>query len=370
MKKYFLLLVAFVRTVLCYRTIDDMRLPDDGDMQTTGYRKWQNGVVPYVVTNQFTDIERARIHDALNQLNAKLGGRISFIPRTNNEYSYVKIIKGSGCWSYVGQVTGVQELSLGTGCVGRGIIQHEFIHAIGFLHAHQRTDRDDYVEIRSQNIIDGAVGNFNKERYDSRYSTSYDYKSVMHYRSTAFSKNGQPTIVPRGDYNGELGNYDQATANDVLRAARMYGAPVPTTPSPTRTPTTPAPTTSPVTCTPGPRGLQRNAFNLDNGPITLTWGPRGAVRITLGDYIGNGKKINKRTWRSRKAIRIRRGRKGKAVWVSAPGIKFKFVGTEISLERTQDASIRIGNRNFRWNFGSTLDMAVFRKSSIIKICRT
>lgn len=361
--KYFLLLFAFVHAVLCYRTVDDMRMLDD-DVSISGYRKWPDGLVPYVVTNQFTSIERGRIHDALNQLNTKFGGRISFIPRDNNEYSYVKIIKGSGCWSYVGQVTGVQELSLGTGCVGRGIIQHEFIHAIGFLHAHQRTDRDDYVEIRSQNIMNGAAGNFRKERYDSRYNTPYDYKSVMHYRSTAFSENGRPTIVPRGDYNGELGNYDQATANDILRAARMYGAPVPTVPP------TPQPTASPVACTPVPRGLQHNAFNLDNGPITLVWGPRGAVRITLGDYIGNGKKINKKTWRGGKTISILRGRKGMKTTVRAPGVKFEFMGTELTLERISDTVIRIGNRNFRWNFGSTLDMAVSQKSAASNICRT
>lgn len=361
-----LLLLLVSSTCLAFQTVDDMRLPD-GQMMTTGYRKWTGGIVPYVVTNQFTTIERTRIHDALSQLNTKLDERIRFIPRENNEYNYVKIIKGSGCWSYVGQVSGVQELSLGTGCVTRGIIQHEFIHAIGFLHAHQRTDRDDYIEIRSHNIIDGATGNFKKERYDSRYSTPYDYKSVMHYHSTAFSKNGEPTIVPVGDYTGDLGNYDQVTDNDVLRMTRMYGAPVPTTPSPTRAPTTPAPT---LACTPGLRGMQLNAFKLGDGPMTMRWNPGDKVWVTLGDYLGKGNKYNKRWWRGRKTMSIRRGRRWRFTWVRAPGARIKLTKNELTVAAIGPDKLRIGNMVINFPLAETLDILIWRKSGAIKLCRT
>lgn len=348
------LYVCFLAIATAFQAVDDMRLPE---MSTSGYRKWPSGIVPYVVTNQFTAIERGRIHEALTQLNTKLEERVSFIPRTG-ETDYIRVVKGSGCWSYVGQLGGVQDLSLGTGCVGRGIIQHEFIHAIGFLHAHQRTDRDNYVEIRPQNMMDGVAGNFRKERYDSRYSTPYDYKSVMHYRATAFSKNGRPTIVALG-YNGDLGNYDQATPTDALRATRMYGAPVPTTPSPTA---------SPVACVSGSRGLQREVVQLANGPVTIRWNPRGAVQLTLGHYVGNGKKFNKKSWQLGRTISIRRGRKGGAT-VRAPGVKFKLRDNELVVAALGPNKLRIADAIINFPV-HTLDILTGPKSLASDICRT
>ena len=74
------------------------------------------------------------------------------------------------------------------GCFLEGIIVHEFIHAIGFLHEQSRPDRDDFVEIKYENIREKQFeSNFERAVNSLTYGTQYDGKSVMHYGSTAFS---------------------------------------------------------------------------------------------------------------------------------------------------------------------------------------
>lgn len=52
----------------------------------------------------------------------------------------------------VGAVGGEQILNMGDGCQYVGLVLHEFGHAIGFYHEHNRPDRDDTVEIMWDNI--------------------------------------------------------------------------------------------------------------------------------------------------------------------------------------------------------------------------
>lgn len=71
----------------------------------------------------------------------------------NNTFSVV-----GGCWSYIGRQGGKQDVNIqpgNTGCVYKGIIAHELIHAIGYFHEQSRTDRDKYVTIHWGNIIKG-----------------------------------------------------------------------------------------------------------------------------------------------------------------------------------------------------------------------
>lgn len=112
--------------------------------------------------------------------------------------------KDEGCYSYLGKIGGRQTLSLQgfvgqTGCFQEGIIVHEFIHAVGFLHEQSRPDRDLFVQINFENIRDEAFfPNFERADSSLTFGTQYDGKSVMHYRRNAFSIDlSKDTIVSK-----------------------------------------------------------------------------------------------------------------------------------------------------------------------------
>ena len=112
--------------------------------------------------------------------------------------------KDDGCYSYLGKVNGRQTLSLQgsigqTGCYWEGIIVHEFIHAIGFLHEQSRPDRDSFIQINFENIRDEKFKpNFDRADSSLTFGTQYDGKSVMHYGRNAFSIDpNKDTIVSK-----------------------------------------------------------------------------------------------------------------------------------------------------------------------------
>lgn len=57
----------------------------------------------------------------------------------------------------VGRVGGKQDLSLADPCQRVGIIEHEFMHALGFWHEQSRIDRDEYVTVQWENIARGNI---------------------------------------------------------------------------------------------------------------------------------------------------------------------------------------------------------------------
>ncbi|CAL4114608.1 unnamed protein product, partial [Meganyctiphanes norvegica] len=158
---------------------------------------WDNGEIPYTISSTFTTSERQVIARAMAEYEARTC--IRFIGRTTHT-DYIHIMSGSGCSSYVGRIGGRQTVSLSRpGCVYFGIVIHEFMHASGFHHEQSRYDRDDYVPINWGNILSGVDFNFEKKSKEDTTDLGlvYDYNSIMHYGATAFSKNGQSTIISK-----------------------------------------------------------------------------------------------------------------------------------------------------------------------------
>lgn len=104
-----------------------------------------------------------------------------------------------------GQYIHLQE----SACGNIRTVQHEMMHALGFGHEQSRPDRNDYIEILWDNIIDEYNKQFWKINTVDSLGTEYDLESIMHYEPHAFSKNDQPTIRPRN--GGEIAHRDTAS---------------------------------------------------------------------------------------------------------------------------------------------------------------
>jgi hypothetical protein len=192
--------------------------------------RWKNNIMAYTIDSGYSASQRNTIVAAIDQMNELFGGCLTVKERTDED-DYVRIFSDSGCYSYVGSIGGEQPVSLmkpGSGtCLINGIIQHELLHALGLFHEQSRSDRDTYVTVNFDNIVEGYENNFNKYSSSviSHYGQPYDYLSVMHYGAYDFSSNGQIVLEPTDSSvsASSLGQRVQASASDVAKIRAMYG---------------------------------------------------------------------------------------------------------------------------------------------------
>ncbi|XP_071832922.1 protein SpAN-like [Apostichopus japonicus] len=158
-------------------------------------KRWPNAEIPYYVNPDVESYYGTDIASVIANYEAQTC--LDFIKHTTAPSGgYVNVKSGSGCASKVGYKNTNRNLFLNLGsCKPR--ISHEFGHAIGLKHEHERPDRDTYIQVRTENIKSGFENAFNKltSTTINTYNVPYDYKSVMHYESDTFSSNGEPTIV-------------------------------------------------------------------------------------------------------------------------------------------------------------------------------
>ena len=77
-------------------------------------------------------------------------------------------------------------------------IQHEFLHSLGAYHVQSRADRDNYIEIKWDNIYQAKKHNFKKQSNALTYDIAYDPLSIMHYEYFAFAiDKNKPTIISK-----------------------------------------------------------------------------------------------------------------------------------------------------------------------------
>jgi Astacin (Peptidase family M12A)/Ricin-type beta-trefoil lectin domain len=189
--------------------------------------KWPNATIPVIIDESiFTNNLENIVYDALDLMNSQLS--IKIVPRTNQR-DYVRIkfyvskLVGEAGSSRVGRQGFEQNLNL-TSIASISTILHEMLHTAGIYHEQSRDDRDDYVNIRTDNITKDAEHNFYEESGTS--FGPYDYCSIMHYSSMAFGK-GKTTIECVSDGNQVncpacMGQRNGYSAQDISGVNQFY----------------------------------------------------------------------------------------------------------------------------------------------------
>jgi len=207
--------------------LGDILLPADEDERQVinfakwGGSKWPNNQIPLSFQrSDFSNDEYNLIINACAGWNEKVHNlKLVYY---NGQQDYVQVMKGNGCWSYLGKIGGQQPLSLGNGCVWRGTVQHELMHAAGFAHEQNRNDRDNYLRILWHNIPQDWHSQYEKVNdEDYRNVGNYGYNSIMHYGMSAPGTGKDAFELPPGVDRNNIGN-NEMTDNDARRIDTVY----------------------------------------------------------------------------------------------------------------------------------------------------
>ena len=151
-------------------------------------RYWPNKTIPYKINNGFSTSEIAMIHSALQSISSHTG--IQFTETGNTPAKHIEFVQTYDSFSSpLGMQNNGNYIQIGTDQIHKGIILHEIMHTLGYFHEHQRSDRDSYVNIYFDNIIDDAKYGFKKytvNGYEGYDIGNFDYESVLLYHSEQF----------------------------------------------------------------------------------------------------------------------------------------------------------------------------------------
>jgi len=199
-------------------------LPDNGKTklgQGSSLNKWIDNTVYYVVKG-LSKAVRNELEKAMKEWSSKTN--IRFKKRTV-EPNYVTI-SSSGKNENVGVATLGMRGNKGTIRLGTKatypLIVHEIGHTLGFIHEHNRPDRDNFVLINYKNIKSKFYRAFTKASKSIKLTDKFDLYSIMIYNSYTFSKNGKKTIT---DLNGKVLPYKKGLSLlDIAGANTAYPA--------------------------------------------------------------------------------------------------------------------------------------------------
>ncbi|KAK3596060.1 hypothetical protein CHS0354_012952 [Potamilus streckersoni] len=141
---------------------------------------------------------------------------LRFMQAKSSDQNVIVFRNNKGCYSQLGMVGGEQDRT----------ILHELGHAIGLVHEHQLPNRDDYVEILTDNVHPDWLMEFTKYTLEAvdQMNVPYDYSSIMHFGDTTYSKDGVSKTIRVKNPEKEIiiGKVEMLSFMDVKVVNKMY----------------------------------------------------------------------------------------------------------------------------------------------------
>jgi hypothetical protein len=199
--------------------VRNAQLPEAKGLVIAGDQfRWPAGKVKYLFVKDFL---REKVELAVKHWEEHTPFKFSEIKQIDltANTDYISFDDQGGCFSALGRRRGPQTISLGAGC-GVGSAIHEIGHSLGLWHEQGRSDRDKFIKIVFEKIRPNALHNFDKHVDDGNDVGDYDFGSIMHYPSLAFSIDNEPTILT---INGEsIGQRNGLSKGDIETIKAIY----------------------------------------------------------------------------------------------------------------------------------------------------
>ena len=216
----------------------ESNLSSKDEEDTTDYR-WKDAKIPWKIYPAFQELlsydVESRIREAMNEIeNTTCVKFIRLKDDDNTRQPWVRFYEeknytypdGLNCMSVSGAVFPGQDLMLGKDCMDHSMILHELMHTLGFMHEHQRPDRDEYILVNYENIPDFLHRQVEKIDYMDTKIRPFDFNSVLLYGPFDGSLNGQP-VFTRKDGKKMLNRSDKKglSEGDIYRINKYYNCP-------------------------------------------------------------------------------------------------------------------------------------------------
>jgi len=172
---------------------------------------WPYGIIPVSFSPEVSAERQAMF--LANCARWGTSGLIFCVPRTT-ETKYVLVsARGESCGATVGAYS-PSTFNFGAAwCWNDSSVAHDIGHTIGFIHEHQRADRDTYVFVDLDNVLPEFRSAYTIWSQPTVHNTPYDFDSLMHYPAFGYNVDpAKPSITPRPAYAAAGARMGRATA--------------------------------------------------------------------------------------------------------------------------------------------------------------